>query len=168
MMVINLRDIFTKSKFGEVQLGQSIEEVKKILGEPAWDSFSDSNRAKDEFTVRFLTYDSYEFWFIKYYDSSKAYKLSAFQNDSYQYQNAWEGYFKKSVHLDFWIFEYGITMNEIENALDKEQLNYVKYKKYETTYLEFENKSKTLFEHVEHLNSIACVGWMFHPEKQLE
>ena len=115
--------------------------------------------------MRFLTHDSYEFWFIKYFDSNNEYKLSAFQNDSYNYQNAWEGAFAKTIKLDFWVFEYVISLKLFEKALKEERLSYTKYKKYETTYLEFENKSKVLFENVEHLNSSSCVGWMFHPEE---
>ena len=164
--VINLRDVFTKSKFGEVQLGQSIDEVTNILGEPVGihDNFGDD----DEFNVRFLTYDSYEFWFIKYYDLSKEYKLSAFQNDSYNYPNTWKGTFTKNINIDFWILEYGITLKQFEKILKEEGLNYIKYKEHETIYFEFENKAKILFEYIEHLDSNACTGWMFHPEKHFE
>ncbi len=161
--IINLRDIFTKGKFGEVQLGNTINEVIEILGEPVGISNNEAD-PNDKYNVKFLTYDSYEFWFIKYFDSSKTYKLSAFQNDSYSYKNTFEGYFEKEVIIDTWIFKHGITLKEMEKALQIEQLQYERYKKVETIYLEFENKSKMLFEYSEHLNLLICVGWMFHPE----
>ena len=32
--IIHIKNIFTQGKFGEVELGQTIDEVKAILGEP--------------------------------------------------------------------------------------------------------------------------------------
>ena len=164
--IINLRDIFTKSMFGEIRLGQTIDEVIAFLGKPVGEY--DSDNPNDDYNVHFLTYDSYEFWFINYFDSSKVYKLSAFQNDSYNYKNTFEGAFKADISIDFWLFRYGITLKEAEVILKSEQLQYTKYKKVETTFLEFENKSKILFEDDKNSNSLICVGWMFHPEVHFE
>lgn len=164
VVIINLRDIFTKGKFGNVQIGQTIEEVEEILGKPVGEYNSNQDNPNDLYNIRFLTYDSYEFWFNKYFDESGKYKLSAFQNDSYQYENTFQGCFEKDVKIDTWIFRFGATLKEIEGKLASEKLSYTKYQKYETTFLAFENKSTILFENDENSNALICVGWAFHPK----
>lgn len=163
---INLRDIFTKGNFGIVKLGQTIEEVTAILGKPT-DIYNSIFGEDDKYNVKFLRYDGYEFWFIKYYDESSRYKLSAFQTRDYLYENGYEGAFKDGIVLDTWIFKFGLTIQNIEQALIFEGLQFVRSREYDFTVLELKNKSKIYFINSDYSDSLLCEGWTYHPKDYL-
>ncbi len=160
---INIKDVFTLGSFGPVQLGQTIEEVEQILGKATF-KYNSIYGEDFEYNVKFLRYDSYEFWFIKYFDDSGEYKLSGFQVRDYHFENGYEGQFKKGIVLDLWIFKLGLTIKDTEKALEAEGMRYTKSDEYDFNVLNLENNSKIYFIKPHYSDSIICQGWTYHPK----
>lgn len=159
---IHIKDIFSFGAFGPVQLGQTIDEVQNSLGKPTF-VYDSIYGAEDEYNVKFLRYDSYEFWFIRYYDDSGTYKLSGIQVRDYHFINGYEGHFKKGVVLDTWIFKFGLSMHEIEQALVAEEMSFTKAEEYDFQVFIFENNAKIYFIKREYSVELVCEGWTYHP-----
>ena len=159
---INIKEVFTHGRLGPITLGQTIAEVEELLGKPT-NLFNSIYGADDEYNIKFLRYEGYEFWFIQYYDESGEYKLSAFQVRDYLYENGYAGQFKQGITLDTWIFRHGMTLTDLEKALDSENMRYSKSEENDFTVLTFENNAKIYCIAPDDSKVLLCEGWTYHP-----
>ncbi len=159
---LNLRDIFTSGTFGPIELGMTIPQVITLLGTPGSDDDFDVD---EEYRIKILSYDNYEFKFHSFYDESGEYKLAGMQNDHTKYIGGiGDGFDPEKVTLDPWFFEMEMTFEEVKQKLDQEGLDYAVEQKHEVLFILFSNKSDIFFEKRELENDWICWGWSLNPE----
>ena len=113
-MIVNFKHFFKTGQFGTVELGDSIETVIEVLGDP-------DGKTHLGDTGVILTYGWYEFFFIH------TGKLHSIQNDNYIPSNKNTFTFKNNnVEFDTWFFNAteNQSIEKVSQLFDKNEMEY--------------------------------------------